>query len=224
MNSNNINHPFYLKPKSEQIQIQISIGLVALILFLIFIGIGYINKSFSFSIILIVITLSIIAPFFDVPSGIKNGNLIYYSSLFLSEKEKKGHVQIHGRTLFDYVFVLNKKLNAKQQTNFVLQKYLEGLLNLIDQHKNTPELVLKGTSFIINKRTANKLGFKIVRTNPLQYAILIFNYFNLLVSNSLVKNKITFPKISKTKTFKSKIGPLLKHKIFIENLNNSLKQ
>ena len=40
-------------------------------------------------------------------------------------------IKIHGGTLFDYVFVIDQKMNGKQRTNFIIQQYLEGLLNLI---------------------------------------------------------------------------------------------
>jgi len=169
------------------------------------------------------ITLSIIAPFFDMPSLKKNGRVIYYSPLFITEKPKNGLIKIHGGTLFDYYFVIDKKMNGKQRTNFIIQQYLDGLLHLIEKYENDKKIKIRGTSYIINKRTAEKIGFEIVETDILQKIILIYNYFNILISNSIAKNKLSFPKLNKTKTFDADVSQLLERKEYIEKLNKSLK-
>ncbi len=169
------------------------------------------------------ITLSIIAPFFDMPSLKKSGRMIYYSPLFLSETPKKGLVKIHGGTLFDYCFVIDRKMNGKQRTDFIIQQYLEGLLSFIEAHKNDQQLKVRGTSYIINDRTAKKIGFKIVKTDLLQKFILVYNYFNILISNTIAKNKLSFPNLNKTRTFEANISQLIERKEYIDKLNQSLK-
>jgi len=169
------------------------------------------------------ITLSIIAPFFDMPSLKKSGRMIYYSPLFITEKPKDGLIKIHGGTLFDYYFVIEKKMNGKQRTDFIIQQYLEGLLNLIEKYERDKNMKISGTSYIINKRTAEKIGFEIINTDILQRLILTYNYFNILISNSIAKNKLTFPNLNKTETFESNIRQLLERKEYIEKLNKSLK-
>jgi len=82
---------------------------------------------------------------------------------------------------------------------------------------------ISGTSYIINKRTAEKIGFEIINTDILQRLILTYNYFNILISNSIAKNKLTFPNLNKTETFESNIRQLLERKEYIEKLNKSLK-
>jgi hypothetical protein len=127
----------------------------------------------------------------------KKLKLTYYSSLFIAEKEEKGVIKVHGGSLFDYVFVIDKSLSGKQRTNFTLQKYLEGILNLIkdyEEDRNT-SLKIKGTTYILNARTAEKIGFDIVRTGLIQKLILTYNYVNILISNSISKRKISFPKL-----------------------------
>lgn len=62
-----------------------------------------------------------------------------------------------------------------------------------------------------------------METDILQKTILIYNYFNILISNSIAKNKLSFPKLNKTKTFDADISQLLKRKEYIEKLNKSLK-
>lgn len=149
--------------------------------------------------------------------------MIYYSPLFIAERPKNGLIKIHGGTLFDYYFVIDKKMNGKQRTNFIIQQYLDGLLRLIEKYENNKKIKIKGTSYIINKRTAEKIGFEIVETDILQKIILIYNYFNILISNSIAKNKLSFPNINKTKTFETDMNQLLGRKEYIDKLNETLK-
>ena len=169
------------------------------------------------------ITLSIIAPFFDMPSLKKNGRIIYYSSFFITENPKNGLVKIHGGSLFDYYFVIDRKLNGKQRTAFIIQQYLEGLLSFIEEYKSNKQIKIRGTSYIINERTAEKIGFNFVETDILQKIILLYNYFNILISNSIAKNKLAFPNLNKTRTFEADISQLLERKVYIEKLSKSLK-
>lgn len=218
-------HNFYLKSKKEQFNIQFKIGLAA---FAFNLGIAIISIPFDFYffiVISIIITLSIIAPFYDVPSLKKSGKLVYYSNLFVAEKEKNGVITVHGGTLFDYVFTLNKNFNGSKRTNYILQQYLEGILNLINTYetKRDSQVKIKGTTYILNERTAEKLGLKVVGTDFIQKFILLFNYANLLVTNSFAKRKITFPKLNRIKTFECNIAELVTKRAYIIRLNESLK-
>jgi hypothetical protein len=173
-------------------------------------------------ILTIAITLSIIAPFFDMPFLKKSGRMVYYSPLFITEKPKNGLLKIHGGTLSDYFFVIDKKMNGKQRTNFIIQQYLNGLLFLIEECKNNKRMKIRGTSYIINKKTAERFGFKVIDTDVLQKFILSFNYFNILISNSIAKNRLSFPNLNKTITFEAEIGQLIERKKYIQELNKSL--
>ena len=82
---------------------------------------------------------------------------------------------------------------------------------------------IQGTSYVINKRTAQKIGFQVIETNVLQKVILSYNYFNILISNSLAKNRLAFPKISNTKSFEAEISQLNKRKDYIKKLVEALK-
>jgi hypothetical protein len=219
-------HNYYLKSRKEQNQIQIKIGVVALFFNLIVLALSILSGLHLLLLISITITLSIIAPFLDTPKLKKNGKLIYYSTLFIAEKEKNGKIIIHGGSLFDYVFVINKNLNGTQRTKFILQKYLEGILNLMEtcEKNNNTSVKIKGTSYILNERTANKLGLKIIKTDYIQKLILTYNYVNILISNSIAKRKISFPKISNIRTFESELNELIERKEFIQELNNQLKK
>lgn len=217
-------HSYFSKPKAEQTKIQLKIGAIAFVFIIAVITLS-IFSGFYLLWILVIITISIIAPFFDVPSLKNSGRLIYYSSLFIAEKENNGTIVVHGGSLFDYYFVIDRSLNGKQRTNFILQKYLEGLLNLMEIHqKNQNTAVkIKGTTYILNERTAHKLGLKTVNTDFIQTLILTFNYVNVLLSHSIAKRKIAFPKLTDIKTFEGEINDLIDHKTFIEGLNEKLK-
>ncbi|MFD2035188.1 hypothetical protein ACFSKL_10320 [Belliella marina] len=201
------------------------IGLLALIVILTSLFISWKTGIYGFVILTFPITLSIIAPFFDTPSLKKSGSLKYYSSLFLAEKPKDGVVKIHGGTLFDYVFVIDQKMNGKQRSDFIIQQYLEGLLNLIEESEacESENITIRGTSYIINDRTAQRMGFDVVRTDYVQKLILIYNYFNLLITYSIAKGRLSFPKLNRTITFEGKLNELVKRREFIRNLNEKLK-
>ncbi|MEQ8303899.1 MAG: hypothetical protein RIB47_10945 [Cyclobacteriaceae bacterium] len=218
-------HRFYMKSKKERNKIQLLIGFFALITILTALFISWITGLYLFSILIFSITLSIIAPFFDTPSLKKSGDLIYYSPLFLSEKPKNGVIKIHGGTLFDYVFVIDRNMNGKQRTNFIIQQYLESLLNLIKKNETSSaeNIKIRGTSYIVNDRTAQRIGFEVVKTDYLQKIILVYNYFNILLSYSIAKGKLSFPKLKETKTFEIKLNDLVERKDFIWNLNEKLK-
>jgi hypothetical protein len=214
---------FFNKNKKEQNRILILIAICSLTVIVLSIIISTYSGIYFIGILTFAITLSIIAPFYDMPFLKKSGKMIYYSPLFITEKPKNGLIKIHGGTLFDYYFVIEKKMNGKQRTNFIIQQYLEGLLHLTEKYENDKKMKVRGTTYIINKRTAEKIGFEIVETEILQKIILIYNYFNILISNSIAKNKLSFPKINKTKTFDTDVSQLLKRKEYIEKLNKSLK-
>lgn len=202
------------------------VALSALIVVLIALLISFITGIYLFVIFTIGIVLSLAAPFFDVPSLKKSGGLVYYSSLFLAERPKNGVIKIHGGSLFDYVFVIDSKMNGKQRTNFILQQYMEGLLNLIETNESngSEDLKISGTSYIINDRTAQRIGFTVVQTDFLQKLILIYNYFNVSISYSIARGKLSFPKLSETKTFEASIKELAKQKNLIKSLNQKLKR
>ena len=216
-------HRFYNKSEKEQYKIQITIAICAILFILLSVIVSFISGIYIIGIFTIVITLSILAPFFDTPSLKKSGALIYFSPLFITEKPKNGMIKIHGGTLFDYYFVIDKKMTGKQRTNFIIQQYLQGLLSLIEKHKNEKELKVQGTSYIMNERTAKKIGFKIIKTSFTQKFILTYNYFNIMISNSFAKNKVSFPNLNETKTVESNFLHLYERKDYIEKLNDKLK-
>ena len=169
------------------------------------------------------IVLSVIASFFDMPSMIKNGKLQYESSLLISEKEKDNQITIHGGTFFDYYFVLNKNDNRKNRRNFILLEYLNGILKLIESNHKKPNLEIIGTTYILNQRTANKIGFEVQKTNATQLIILILNYPNLVFTKSYANKKISFPNLRNIKTYKANIRELHENKRRMIKIRSTLQ-
>ncbi len=186
---------------------------------------AYAMGFYLLSILFLWLTLTIIAPFFDTPSLKRNGKLVYYSPLFLAENEKKGVVTVHGGTLFDYVYVIDRRLNGKQRTRLILKSYLDGLLNLMEAHRDRKDkpIKIKGTSYIINNRTADKIGLKKTKTSLSQALILILNYVHLSISYSFSKSRISFPNLSDINTYEGEIGELLKRKEYLLKLRERLE-
>lgn len=217
-------HTFYQKPGRQQNMILLLIGLAALAFNVIILFVSIFTGWYLLVLFTFALSLSIIAPFFDTPQMVKNGKLTYFSSLFLVETERKGNMVIHGGTLFDYYYVIDRKLNGQQRTNFILHKFIEGLLNFTNSfHAKDPGLKVKGTSYILKKRTLEKAGFTIVKTDLFQYVILIWNYFNLTISLSIAKAKLTFPNLGNVVTFEAELSSLMERKDFLESLNSRLK-
>ncbi len=219
-------HRFYAKNKREQTKLQILIAAAAIVFVILAIVLAWISKIYLLAAFIPFLVLSIIAPFFDVPTLKKSGKLVYRSLLFITEKPENGVLKIHGGTLFDYVFVLDRNLNGKQRNNFIIQQYIEGLLVLIEEHenKNLDNLTLRGTSYIINERTAQRIGFNVVKSDSVQQIILVLNYFNILLSHSFAKNQLSFPKLSASKTFETKLDDLAQRKTYLNQLNSRLKK
>ncbi|WP_159432692.1 hypothetical protein [Mesonia phycicola] len=155
----------------------------------------------------------------------KQGKLIYYSNLLITESPKNNIVKIHGGTLLDYVFVIKREWSATKRRNYILKKYTEGLLNMIEDFEIKPDqkITFKATTYIINKRTATKIGFKIVDEELMQKGILLFNYVNLIISNSIVKKKISFPKLNQVITFEASLEDLIANKPLLIEMNKRFK-
>jgi len=218
-----LNHPFYQRSIRQQFTIQVCIAIAALLLLLLIFLIAWYSSLYFLLALAFMITLSLIAPFFDVPALRKSGGLVYRSPLFLTEKPKNGVMRIHGGTLLDYIFVIDRQKTGNQRTTFILQQYLQGLLQILEEHQREPELRLRGTSYILNERTAQRLGFESIRTEPLQKLILIYNYPNLMLCASIAKGRLSFPHLARIKTFETDLATLSRNKEFIQQLQQKLK-
>jgi hypothetical protein len=221
MSRSDLQNTFFQKSERERRKFQFRLLAYAALILLPLILISLYLKIYFLPFILIWILLSILAPFFDTPSLVKRKKLKYYSPLLLVEEEKNNNINIHGGTLFDYYFTLDKSHSGIRRKTWILQQYLEGLLELIKDLKNSdnPDLVIQGTTYIISERTGRKLGFTPEKPDFIQTVVLIFNYPNLLLSKSLANKRISLPRLSNIRTFKIKFAKLLENESQIEKLN-----
>ncbi|AHM63399.1 hypothetical protein D770_25780 [Flammeovirgaceae bacterium 311] len=219
-------HKFYLKSKKEQNLVLFGIGMIASMLNLGVLIVAFMSGMWLLPILSVAITLSVIAPFFDTPSLKEHGKLIYYSPLFLAENERGGVVTVHGGTLFDYLYVLDRSQNGKQRTNSIIISYLEGILKLIETYegKDHASVKVRGTTYILNERTAQRIGFRKVETDVLQKLLLVYNYIQLTLSNSIAKAKLSFPNLKQIHTFEASMSDLIRRKKLIIELDKKLKK
>lgn len=169
------------------------------------------------------VTLTVIAPFIDVPSGIKRGTLRYYSPYLIAESPKQNTINIHGGTLFDYFYSFDPACDGKARKRQVTVGYVDGLLNLLQHHENDEiDYRLRATSYIISENTARKIGFSRTPTDPVGRAIVYFNYVNLLCSYSLMQGKPSLLRIKQVQTFESSIQTLSLNKYKLLQLKKRL--
>ena len=219
----NLTHNFYNKTEKEQKLYFIKvIALLVLSLSAAFILI-YLSKLY-FLIGLVPFVILLFAPFLDTPKGIRSGSLQYQSSLLITQTTKK-KIIVHGGTLFDYYFVLHQFPKSSRK-KVVIIGYLRGLLNLIKAYANQAiaDHPIQGTSYIINQRTAEKIGLEKVNTNGGQYLILILNYLVLMISYSYGAGKLRFPKLGEVNTYSGTLNKVAERKQFIEDLEKFLTQ
>ncbi|HET8861095.1 hypothetical protein [Marivirga sp.] len=157
--------------------------------------------------------ISIYASFIDVPIGRKNGQIIYYSPLLLTSSLKDRKIQLHGGTLFDYYYTLSIQKSEARNKKAILYSYMEGMLNLLDSFsENENDVVLEANAYFINPHTAEKLGFRQVKTKFFQKVVMILNYVPITISYSIAMGKLSFPNILSLKSYACTIGDLRKNK------------
>lgn len=217
-------HQFFQKSRSEQRKILWKTGGALFLICSFILVISYLTGFYLLAILTPIVML-IAAPFIDLPMGKKNGKFIYYSPLFITEPVKNNKVIVHGGTLFDYLYTVSPDLKGCDRTNYVLYGLLLGLIKFISEHENrdNDDLRIRGTSYIINQRTAARFGLKPVKTDLFQYIIMLFNYIPITLSYSFIKRKIHFPKISEIKTYQGELSELANNKQKLLHLKNLLE-
>lgn len=219
-------HSFYeMSPKEQTLEMLKFIGLALLVL-IPFVALGVARGSLLLPLLIFVALLSLLAPFIDTPQLKKKGKLIYYSPLLVSEKEKNKRIIIHGGTLFDYYYVIDRNLSGSERRRFIIQQYAVGLLNLIEACESTAvdDVLLEGTSYILNEKTAAKIGFRKKKTDFLQQLVLSFNYLPVMLSYSISKGRLAFPAINKVLTFTATLSEVKENREYLEKLARSLYQ
>ncbi len=214
---------YFQLSNQEKKTFQVKLILLSLV-FIILSGVLIATMSLKFSFLIVVVIaliISVVAPFFDVPTLVEKGKLTYHSLFLLAEEEKDRLIKIHGGTLFDYYFTFPEDMSGADRTKLVLLEFLKGLKHLIETTDDKVEL--QGTSYIINERTASKVGLETARVDAAQLLILGFNYLNLMISMSVVKRAVHFPNLSNVKTFRGSIAAVKARESYIDSLIEKLE-
>jgi len=206
-------HRFFQKPESNQRKILFFLGSLLFLFCLIIVLVAYLTGFYLLG-ALIPIAILIAAPFFDLPAGKKNGSFKYYSPFLITEPKKDGLVIFHGGTLFDYYYTLSPDIEGRERIRYVLYGYVLGFLRFISEHEksDSEDVTIRGTSYIINPRTASRFGLEPVQKDFLQILILLFNYIPLTLSNSFLKQKLSFPKLFNVQTYEGNLEQLAAQK------------
>lgn len=219
-------HPFFaLSPPDQKVQIWKIAG-ITLLINLLLLGLFIVLGLYWVPGLVFFLSLQLLAPFVDVPTLKRQGKLQYFSPFLLAEAEKAGQVVLHGGTLFDYYYGLDFQRPGRERTQTILHQMLSGLQQLIRAYEShTDETIrFRGTSYILNPRTAQKLGFQKVSLDIGQQLILMFNYVPLLVAQSLAKGSVTFPRLGNIHTYEAQLSDLLPQQDFIAALTSRLER
>lgn len=218
-------HKFYLKSTSQQ-NLYFTLVIGGLCLVVLFIGLlSWYFDNYFITVLIPILALNV-APFLDVPMGKRKGRFMYFSACFITEWHSEGRLILHGGTLFDYWFTIDKRMSSKERLRLVIKLYLEGLLNLINyfEAKKKTDIRIIGTTFFINKRNLNRLGFKVVTTSFFQALLIVINYFTISGALSFVNRSLTFFSFKHMHSFETDLSTLADKKGIILQLYNHLKE
>jgi hypothetical protein len=219
-----VEHRFFSKNEEEQKRLLWKTGAVLFVTSIAILAISYFTGLYIL-VFLIPVVILIAAPFIDLPMGKKSGKFIYYSPLFITEEERNNKVTVHGGTLFDYVYTIKPEMQKRERTQFVLYGYISGLINFITEFEGQDKdnLKIRGTSYIINRRTASRFGLQPVQKDLGQVVLLLLNYIPITLSYSFLKQKLQLPKISDVQTFEGTLSEIAAHKEELFRLKHRLK-
>jgi hypothetical protein len=216
-------HPYFQKSGAEKKRFQRNLVLGSFLLIILAGALLYLVGLLLLIPLVIALLLSIIAPFIDVPGMVRAGKMRYFSPFLLCEAEKNQTLNLHAGTLFDFYFMFPKAMPAAARKRLAHAGMIEGLLNLIAHHENneSPPLKVRTTSYILNQRSARKLGLEKQPTDLLQNMILYYNYFNLMASYCLLNRRLGFPSVKSVQTFEADMAALIERKPYLEKIRSS---
>lgn len=219
-------HPFFQKSKTDRRWFYLKLSLSGVFGILVLLSLAHLifDKliiTLAIGMIALSTFLSIVAPFFDLPSLVKSNQISYISPFLLAQPTAKG-ITLHGGTLLEYWFYLQKDWGAQQRKYFILKNYLQGLADLCSGElaSNTK---ITATTYIVSKRTLKKLGFRSKPLDGIQLLLMILNYPNLICTQSLAKKKLTFPNLTRMLTFESTLEDLRANRPLIDGLVEKMK-
>ncbi|WP_296622372.1 hypothetical protein [Marivirga sp.] len=217
-------HRYYILPKRDQKRKLWFFVLNLLIIVAVIVFMAW-STNVWLILILIPIVISIYASFIDVPTGRNNGQIVYYSPLLLSSAIKNNKIQLHGGTLFDYYYTLSMQKSESRNKKAILYSYMEGMINMLDSlSEKQDDIKIEANAYFINPHTAEKLGFKEVKTKNFQKIIMLFNYVPITISYSIAMGKLSFPNILSLKSYECTMGDLRNNRSKLEAMFERINQ
>ena len=202
--------------------VSISFGIVLLLILFFWIMTVSESKILMLSIFIIVpIIQFLITPLFTLLNF-----YTYHSPMVVSFGNNKRFIDLHNGTSFDYLLEMSHIKPGIKWKNKMLHHYLNALLKIIHQIENKvlpSNITIRGSSYFVSQRSAEKLGFKVSQASLLEKLNITLNYVDLIWMYSLTNGKLTFPNLATITTVRTNGHELIKRKQKIIELLNRLE-
>lgn len=135
-------------------------------------------------------------------------------------------IDLHNGSSFDYLTKMSHVQPGIEWKNKMLYYYLSALLNIIHDIENkklSPDISIRGSSYFLSQRSADKLGFTVNKTSFIEKLNISLNYIDLIWMYSLSNKKLSFPDLKNMTTVKTNAADLLKAKNTIMALHSRLQ-
>ena len=206
---------------NQNIILQWAIALLMLIVpFVILASLMKFHQDYTIAYILILIVPSSIQ-FFGAPIAKLSGLHKYLSPMLLVISASDKKYEIHNGTTFDYLMVMYNVKSGPEFSKKMLIYYLDGLLKIIEKietNELSENVLIQGSSYFFNERTAKKLGFKLSKTNVAVKINMLVNYLDLIWMYSLSQGRLTFPNLINMQTVSVKGKHLVMKKTKLNEL------
>lgn len=150
----------------------------------------------------------------------------YYSPMVVSFGNNKREIDLHNGSSFNYLMEMSKIKPGTKWKNRMLHYYLDALLKIILQIESgdlSSTTVIRGSSYFLSQRSAEKLGFEVTKTSILEKLNIALNYIDLIWMYSLSNGKLTFPNLTTILTVSTTGSELLLRKQKIMELVGRLE-
>lgn len=206
-------HRFFARSREQQNRLLALFVLVTLAGVLAIVAVAFWTGAYAVT-LLAAVWIMVCAPFIDVPTGARSGKLWYWSALLIAERPRDGRMRLHGATLFDYAFILDRRTSRPVRRQRILSGYMGGLRALIDafQSGEIDDVLLTGTTHIAGPRTLSRLGFETRPLEPVQTVLLIMNFPLLFLAESFANGRLVIPRVGRIRSFECRVSELARRR------------
>ena len=130
----------------------------------------------------------------------------YYSPMVVSFGRSERVIDLHNGTSFDYLLEMRGVTPGAAWKRRMLVHYLSALLHIIEgveEGRLSPAVVVRGSSYFLSRRSAERLGFEVGETTLPERLNLGLNYLDLTWTYSLSNGRLTFPDLRNTSTVRT---------------------